>query len=124
MTTERSAQIMSNLPIPPGEILEEELKTVGMTQADLAARTGRPAQAINEIIRGRKSLTHDTALELEKVLGILPALETPTISTLADAQWVAINTVIEEKLVTELFPQLSEAGVRGIVEYPLNKIIE
>ena len=70
MTTERSAQLTSNLPIPPGEILEEELETIGMSQAELAARTGRPAQAINEIIRGRKALTHDTALELEKVLGI------------------------------------------------------
>ena len=61
---------------------------------------------------------------LEKVLKLLPALGAPTISTLADDRWVAINTVIEEKLVTDLFPQLSEAGARGIVEYPLNKIIE
>jgi ATP phosphoribosyltransferase len=37
---------------------------------------------------------------------------------------VAINTVIEERLATELYPQLSEAGARGLVEYPLNKIIE
>jgi ATP phosphoribosyltransferase len=61
---------------------------------------------------------------LDAILKLLPALGTPTISTLADARWVAINTVIEEKLVTELFPQLSEAGARGIVEYPLIKIIE
>jgi len=61
---------------------------------------------------------------LDAVLEVLPALGTPTISRLADEGWVAINTVIEEKLVTELFPKLSEAGARGIVEYPLNKIIE
>jgi ATP phosphoribosyltransferase len=61
---------------------------------------------------------------LEGVLKVLPALGTPTISPLADQRWVAINTVIEERIVTELFPQLSEAGARGIVEYPLNKIIE
>jgi ATP phosphoribosyltransferase len=61
---------------------------------------------------------------LAAVLKILPALGTPTISHLADDRWVAINTVIEEKVVTELFPKLSEAGARGIVEYPLNKIIE
>ncbi|MDH3212860.1 MAG: ATP phosphoribosyltransferase [Myxococcales bacterium] len=61
---------------------------------------------------------------LEQVLKLLPALGAPTISTLADDRWVAINTVIEEKLVTELLPQLSEAGARGIVEYPLIKIIE
>jgi ATP phosphoribosyltransferase len=64
------------------------------------------------------------AESLESVLSLLPALGTPTISPLADARWVAINTVIEEKIVTELFPKLSEAGARGIVEYPLNKIIE
>jgi len=61
---------------------------------------------------------------LETVLQLLPALGTPTISHLADPRWVAINTVVEERIVTELFPKLSEAGARGIVEYPLNKIIE
>jgi ATP phosphoribosyltransferase len=61
---------------------------------------------------------------LEKVLGLLPALATPTISTLSDENWVAVNTVIEERVVKDLFPRLSEAGARGIVEYPLNKIIE
>jgi ATP phosphoribosyltransferase len=64
------------------------------------------------------------AESLESVLSLLPALGTPTISPLADARWVAINTVIEEKIVTDLFPKLSEAGACGIVEYPLNKIIE
>jgi ATP phosphoribosyltransferase len=60
---------------------------------------------------------------LEKVLKLLPALGTPTISHLADERWVAINTVVDEHLLTELCPKLSEAGARGIVEYPLNKII-
>jgi ATP phosphoribosyltransferase len=61
---------------------------------------------------------------LDKVLALLPALATPTISHLADESWVAVNTVIEESIVKDLFPRLSEAGARGIVEYPLNKIIE
>ncbi len=74
---------------------------------------------------GRVGLMMNVPAEcLQKVLDLLPALGTPTISTLADDKWVAINTVIEEKVVTELFPELSEAGARGIVEYPLNKIIE
>jgi ATP phosphoribosyltransferase len=62
--------------------------------------------------------------KLQAVLGILPALGTPTISHLADPKWVAINTVIEENVVTELLPRLRESGARGLVEYPLNKIIE
>jgi ATP phosphoribosyltransferase len=61
---------------------------------------------------------------LASVVRILPALGTPTISTLADERWVAINTVIEERLVKELLPLLREAGARGIVEYPLSKIID
>ncbi len=61
---------------------------------------------------------------LERVLAVLPALGTPTISTLSDERWLAINTVVEERVVTEICPQLAEAGARAIVEYPLNKIIE
>jgi ATP phosphoribosyltransferase len=61
---------------------------------------------------------------LDRVLSVLPALGTPTISTLSDEKWMAINTVVEERLVTDLCPRLAEAGARAIVEYPLNKIIE
>ena len=61
---------------------------------------------------------------LDAILAVLPALGTPTISTLADDRWVAINTVIVESVVTELLPRLRETGARGIVEYPLNKIIQ
>ena len=61
---------------------------------------------------------------LDRVLGILPALATPTISTLADEAWVDVSTVVEEKQVRELIPALYEAGARGIIETPLNKIIE
>jgi ATP phosphoribosyltransferase len=62
--------------------------------------------------------------QLDKVVRLLPALGTPTISTLADERWVAVNTVIAESIVTDLLPRLREAGARGIVEYPLNKIVE
>ena len=61
---------------------------------------------------------------LEKVLAQLPALATPTISTLADERWVALNTVIQERLVRELLPKLKESGASGIVEYPLSKIVD
>ena len=63
-------RLVSDLPIPPGEVLEEELDAVQMTQKELAARLARPPQAVNEIIRGKKAITPETALELEKVLGI------------------------------------------------------
>jgi ATP phosphoribosyltransferase len=60
---------------------------------------------------------------LVDVLAALPALKRPTISTLSDPEWVAVNTVIEEKTVREIIPRLKAANAQGIVEYPLNKIV-
>jgi ATP phosphoribosyltransferase len=62
--------------------------------------------------------------DLTAVIKILPALQTPTISSLSDPQWVAVNTIIDENTVRHIVPQLKQAGARGIVEYPLNKIID
>ena len=59
-----------DIAIPPGELLAETLESVGMTQAELARRTGRPVQAINEIVHGAKEITPETALQLERVLGV------------------------------------------------------
>jgi ATP phosphoribosyltransferase len=61
---------------------------------------------------------------LEEVLKILPALQKPTISSLSDPSWVALNTILDESVVRHIIPKLSLAGAKGIVEYPLNKIIE
>jgi ATP phosphoribosyltransferase len=60
---------------------------------------------------------------LDAVLGLLPALRRPTVSPLADADWVAVNTILEEKTARDLIPRLKAAGGQGIVEYPLNKIV-
>ena len=70
MTTEDHSEIYSDLAIPPGETLADEIAARGMSQTDLAARLGRPVQVVNEIVRGTKSITDDTALGLEGVLGI------------------------------------------------------
>ncbi len=60
---------------------------------------------------------------LDAVLALLPALRKPTISHLNDEEWVAIETVIDEKKVRELIHKLKEAGAEGIIEYALRKII-
>jgi ATP phosphoribosyltransferase len=60
---------------------------------------------------------------LPRVLELLPALQRPTISALSDADWVAVNTIIEERTVRDLIPRLKAAQAQGIVEYPLNKIV-
>jgi ATP phosphoribosyltransferase len=60
---------------------------------------------------------------LAGVLKVLPALKNPTISELSDADWVAVNTIVEETVVRQILPRLKAAKAQGIVEYPLNKIV-
>ena len=57
------------------------------------------------------------------MLAVLPALKKPTISTLSDDDWLAVNTILDETTVRTIIPRLKEAGAQGIVEYPLNKIV-
>ena len=61
--------------------------------------------------------------KLDTILSSLPALQKPTVSALSDDKWVAVSTVLEERAVRELIPKLRAAGGRGIVEFPLNKIV-
>jgi ATP phosphoribosyltransferase len=62
--------------------------------------------------------------DLPAVLSKLPALQTPTVSSLSDPDWVALNTIVDESLVRTMMPELRAAGGRGIVEYAINKIID
>jgi ATP phosphoribosyltransferase len=62
-------------------------------------------------------------VNLPSVLNVLPALNAPTISELSDANWVAVNTILEECTVREVIPKLKAARAAGIVEYPLNKVV-
>lgn len=57
-------------PTAPGQVLREALKLRGMTQTDLAQRMGRPVQMVNEVVNGKKVITAETALQLERALGI------------------------------------------------------
>jgi ATP phosphoribosyltransferase len=61
---------------------------------------------------------------LDNVLSILPALQKPTVSSLSDPEWIDVNTIVEEQVVRSIIPQLKAAGARGIVEYPVNKLIQ
>ena len=61
--------------------------------------------------------------DLDQLIALLPALQRPTVSSLSDPEWVAINTILEEKTARDLIPRLKSAGGQGIVEYPLNKIV-
>ncbi len=61
--------------------------------------------------------------EFRKVLSLLSAMHSPTVSALSDTGWYAIDVVIDEKIVRDIIPRLKSAGASGIVEYPLNKVI-
>ncbi len=74
---------------------------------------------------GRVYLTMNVPREaLQTVLNILPALKNPTVSSLADDSWVAVNTIVGEREVRDLVPPLKKAGATGLVEIPINKIID
>src|SRR6201985_2396739 len=74
--------------------------------------------------QGRVGLMLNTRkVDLEKVVGVLPALNSPTVSQLSDAEWVALNTILDEALVRDVIPRLKAAGATGIVEYPLSKVV-
>ena len=62
-----------DIAIPPGEYLAEEIEARGISQKELARRMGRPLNAINEIINGKKAITAETALQLEDVMPEIPA---------------------------------------------------
>lgn len=60
---------------------------------------------------------------LEGVISVLPALRKPTVSNLSSDGWVAVETIVDEKIIRDLIPKLKSAGAEGIIEYPLNKVI-
>jgi ATP phosphoribosyltransferase len=62
--------------------------------------------------------------KLADVLAILPALKNPTVSDLANREWVDVVTILDETVVRHLIPRLKAAGACGIVEYPLSKVID
>jgi ATP phosphoribosyltransferase len=61
--------------------------------------------------------------DLDSILNVLPAEKSPTISSLADSDYVAVEVVIEDKVERSLVPALKRAGASGIITYPLNKVI-
>jgi ATP phosphoribosyltransferase len=97
--------------------LDDEWKRTKLDNMALLLRAAIEAQ-------GRVGLMLNVQRDdLSTVLGLLPALQRPTISPLSDEGWVAVNTIIEERTVRELIPKLKGARAQGIVEYPLNKIV-
>ena len=110
MKTETS-RVYSDMPISPGEVLEEEIEARGMTQKELAARLGKPAQAVNEIIKGKKAITPDTAIGLGKVLGISPHF------------WNTLEADYRMTLARNRERESIAANVQWLDEYPIREMI-
>jgi len=109
---ESNTQLIAN-----GNAMRDAWKATKIENVALLLRAAIEAQ-------GRVGLMLNVYVEnLDAVLALLPALQRPTISPLADSNWVAVNTIIEERTVRDLIPKLKAAKAQGIVEYPLNKIV-
>ena len=114
---------ISDLAIHPGELLEETIEEIGMSQAELANRLGRPTQAINEIIKGKKSITPATAIELEDVLKV-PAhiwIGLESEYQMVKAKQEELKVMEEETSLLDRFPYLDLSKL-GLVEKTRNKI--
>ena len=88
-------------------------------------------EGLTLLLKGALEARHKVGLkmnvpqaQLDNVIGCIPSLRTPTISSLATKEWVAVETVIDEHVVREIIPQLKSLGAEGIVEYPLNKVVQ
>lgn len=113
MTNSLANQFVPDYAIPPGETLFDTIEALGMSQAELSERTGRPKKTINEIIKGKAPITPDTALQLERVLGVSAAfwnnLEKNYRETLA--------RLSEQERLQEQIAWLSELPVKALVKF-------
>ena len=109
-----------------------ESNTVVIANKECMAESGKKDKLNNLIMLLNGALQAETKVGLKmnvmkgrmrSVLSLLPALQTPTISELSNPSWVDVDTVVDEAVVRDLIPKLKKAGARGIVEYPLNKVI-
>ena len=105
------SRMSSDLPIPPGEILAEEIEARGMTQRELAVRIGRPVQVVNEIVRAKKAITPETAIELGNVFGMSARF------------WMNLESEYRMTLARHRKSKELEANVKWLDEYPVNTMI-
>jgi ATP phosphoribosyltransferase len=128
--TETGSSLRANRLRIVDTVMESATVFIMNRQAAADAWKREKAESLVLMLQGAIDATNKVGLmlnvrreDLDAVLGVLPALKNPTISTLSDPQWVAVNTIIEEAVVRQILPKLKAAKAQGIVEYPLNKIV-
>jgi ATP phosphoribosyltransferase len=129
--TETGSSIRANNLRIVEELLQSTTRFIANTRAAEDEWKRRKMEDLILMLRGAMAAEGRVGLmmnvpkdDLPAVLKILPALQNPTVSSLSDPHWIAVNTILEEDIVRHIVPQLKQAGARGIVEYPLNKIID
>ena len=109
---ESETQLIANKTAYADAWKREKINNISLMLNAAIAAQGRVGLMLNV----RKS-------DLDAVIAGLPALNSPTVSQLSDADWVALNTILDERVVREVIPKLKAAGATGIVEYPLSKVV-
>jgi ATP phosphoribosyltransferase len=109
---ESNTQLIANLDSWKEEWKRHKLEDIQMLLEGAIGALGKVGLMLN-VSRG----------DLRAVLDVLPALKKPTISSLSEDDWLAVNTILDESTVRNIIPRLKKAGAQGIVEYPLNKIV-
>jgi ATP phosphoribosyltransferase len=128
--TETGASLRANRLRIVDTVLESATVFIMNREATATSWKREKAENLILMLQGAIDATNKVGLmlnvrreHLDAVLAVLPALKNPTISTLSDPDWVAVNTIIEEAVVRQILPKLKAAKAQGIVEYPLNKIV-
>ncbi len=128
--TETGSSLRANKLVEIATICESTTQFIANKDSYKDAWKKKKMEEIAVLLRGAIAAEAKVGLkmnvrknDLRRVIGILPALKKPTVSALSEDGWCAIETVIDEKIVRVIVPQLKRAGAEGIIEYPLNKVI-
>ncbi len=128
--TETGASLAANNLRILDTVLETNTKLIASREAWADSRKRQKIETLSILVQGALMGAEKVGLKmnvaranLDKVMKLLPALRQPTISPLSNEDWVAIETVLDERESRDLIPALHQAGAEGIVEYPLNKVI-
>jgi ATP phosphoribosyltransferase len=129
--TETGSSLRANNLRILDEILQSTTRFIANRQAYAVAWKKQKIDDIALMLQGAMAAEGKVGLmmnvpreKLESVISLLPALQKPTVSSLSDADWVDVNTILDESTVRQIIPRLKAAGARGIVEYPLSKVID
>jgi len=128
--TETGSSLRANKLRIVDTLLETNTKLIANKNSWADPEKRKKIETIALLLRGALEAESKVGLKmnlprasLESVVKALPALRNPTISQLSTADWVALETIIDESVVREIIPQLKALGAEGIVEYPLNKVV-